>query len=184
MELSSDLQPDETLRLAIELRDEMRARNLKLVLAESCTAGRVAAALACLPGVSEFLCGSFVVYRSASKSQWLGLASSILTDPEIGPVSAIASQLLASAALEHTSEANLAIAVTGDIGPGAAPQTDGKVFMASAWRDQHANAHQVDLRRPAPRGQNDIAARVARLDEATRAVLAFARDTLRGSLDG
>jgi nicotinamide mononucleotide (NMN) deamidase PncC len=41
-----------------------------LVLAESCTAGLIAATLARVPGMSRRLAGSFVVYQIDSKVRW------------------------------------------------------------------------------------------------------------------
>ena len=40
---------------------------LRLVLVESCTGGMISAMLARTPGISESLCGSWVVYREKSK---------------------------------------------------------------------------------------------------------------------
>ncbi|MEZ6150254.1 MAG: CinA family protein [Pirellulaceae bacterium] len=177
------------LELAISLRDMLASEQCRLVLVESCTAGRVAATLGELPGISQWLCGSLVVYRNASKSAWLGVPDSLLDDPQQGPVSAAASRWLARAALERTPEANLAVAVTGDIGPHAPPATDGCIFLAAAIRvgpsrkpvsDSPAadafeiSEQQLRLVAPAPRDNSDIAARQMRLEEATRATLSFA----------
>ncbi len=177
------------LELASSLRDVLAAEQCRLVLVESCTAGRVAATLGLLPGISQWLCGSLVVYRNASKSAWLGVPDSLLDDPQQGPVSASASRWLARAALQHTPEASLAIAITGDIGPAAPAATDGCIFLAAALRVDCAEKaasssttadaikiceQQLRLAAPAPRDRSDIAARQARLEEATRATLSFA----------
>ena len=180
------------LELALTLRDQLVNARLRLVLVESCTAGRVAACLGVLPGISQWLCGSLVVYRSGSKAAWLGVPDSLLDDPRRGPVSAAASHWLARAAIERTPEADLALAITGDVGPGAPAETDGCIFLAAALRHnttQHASAavaeepslstctiieKQQRLSSPAPRDRSDIAARQARLDEATRCALKFA----------
>jgi PncC family amidohydrolase len=48
--------------------------------AESCTAGRIAAALACVPGAADFLCGGVVAYQEAVKRDVLGVvAESVLS---------------------------------------------------------------------------------------------------------
>jgi len=52
----------------VELLDQHQQR---LVLAESCTAGLVAAEISMVVGVSEFFCGSAVTYRDATKRSWL-----------------------------------------------------------------------------------------------------------------
>lgn len=170
--------------LAGQLRDVLSQKSWKLVLAESCTAGRVAATLAMLPGISQWLCGSFVVYRNGSKTAWLDVPASLLDDPQVGPVSSHTTRLLAAAALQHTPEAKVAIAVTGDVGPGAAAATDGIVFVAGAVRrnarslDLSCTEQRLELKSCAPRDAEDIQARLARLDEATRLVLSFAIETI------
>lgn len=157
------------------LRDRLQELQQRIVLVESCTAGRVSATLAAWPGISQWLCGSLVVYRNDSKARWLGIPDDLLDNPTIGPVSAECSQLLATAALERTPEANWAVAVTGDVGPGAAQKTDGKVFIAARSRDSSTfHQTQVDLTSPAPTDATDVAGRVRRLDEATLHVLQFA----------
>ena len=56
-------------------------RQERLVLAESCTGGLICATLATIPGISQWLCGSSVVYRETTKRDWLGIddASPLLT---------------------------------------------------------------------------------------------------------
>jgi nicotinamide-nucleotide amidase len=171
--------PDQTLALAQQLRNLLQEQTVRLVLAESCTAGRVAATLGLLPGISQWLCGSFVVYRSSSKTDWLQVPAELLADPHIGPVSAQASRALAAAALAHTPEADVAIAVTGDVGPGAPRATDGQIFLAYATRKPNVSSPcpadlQMQLHCLAPIDADDLAARYARLEEATQNVLRFA----------
>lgn len=108
----------------------------RLVLAESCTAGLVAAQLGGLPGVSDRFCGSLVVYRNDSKIRWLGIDPALLDDPTIGPVSAQVTEALARSALARTPEATVAAAITGHLGPGAPSALDGVVYCAIAFRDE------------------------------------------------
>ncbi len=182
--------PDTTLELARQLRDLLSQRAQRIVLAESCTAGRIAATLSVLPGISQWLCGSFVVYRNASKTAWLGVPESLLDDPRFGPVSREASRALASAALQHTSEADWSIAITGDVGPGASPATDGMIFLACAAREQttprpeNAREERICLAAPAPRDAEDIRARLTRLQEATEHALQFAIQQVIGRHSG
>lgn len=156
------------ITLAIAVRDWLRDRNARLVTAESCTAGQIAATLACVPGMSHWLCGGFVVYRSTSKADWLGIPWQILDDPKHGPVSALSSRLLCEAALARTPDATCSLAITGDVGPGAPESTDGVCFLAvRLGSDQEIVERQIELSSPAPRDVDDIPARVARLEEAT-----------------
>ena len=110
--------------------------NSRIVLAESCTGGGISASLCEIPGVSDYLCGGFVVYRNASKETWLGVAAELLNDPKVGPVSASASRSISQAALEKTPEANWALGITGDVGPGASNDTDGRAFVCIMARDK------------------------------------------------
>jgi nicotinamide-nucleotide amidase len=48
-----------------------RRRNLAIVTAESCTAGKLSALLSEAPGAAEHLHGSFVAYTKATRSKRL-----------------------------------------------------------------------------------------------------------------
>lgn len=112
----------------------LRESRKRIVLAESCTGGAVAANFTMVPGVSEVFCGSMVVYRNDSKTQWLGLDPAMLADPEIGSVSPQTSQLLAQQVLARTPEADFALAVTGHFGPEAPAHLNRRIFVALVRR--------------------------------------------------
>jgi nicotinamide-nucleotide amidase len=114
------------------VRSLLEVRDRQLVLAESCTAGLISAALAHWPGVSNWLCGSAAVYQSRTKHEWLGIDDAILADPNHGPVSLVVTEQLAQAALMRTTHATIAAAVTGHLGPGAPAELDGAAFFAIA----------------------------------------------------
>ena len=103
----------------------------KIVLAESCTCGMAAAMLGGVPGISNFLCGSFVTYRVAAKQDWLGIDPERLK--EFTAESIEASQDMALAALEKTPEATWSATITGHLGPTDA-ETDGTVYLCVAVR--------------------------------------------------
>ncbi len=169
-----------TTELALALKASLQRTGQRLVLAESCTAGRVAATLAMLPGISQWLCGSFVIYRNDSKARWLGIAPELLSDPEIGPVSDRVSRELATAILQRTPEAGIGLAITGDIGPGAAAETDGKVFCAVRSKDGNVTQERTwQLSCPPPANNDDLPGRLARLEEATQVALHFANQFLQ-----
>lgn len=92
-------------------------------------------ALADVPGISEHFCGSAVTYRNETKAQWLGVARDHLANPKIGPVSPHVAEQMCLGALERTSEADLAAAITGHLGPNAPVEMDGIVFIATAFRN-------------------------------------------------
>lgn len=167
----------ENVKLAIEVGSLLERNNVRLVTAESCTAGRIAATLSSVPGISQWLCGGFVVYRSASKNAWLNIAWDVLKDPMHGPVSQLASDLLCAAALDKTPEADWSLAITGDVGPGAPERTDGRCFVTiKLGRESGLSRKEMLLGSPAPRDSKDTAARIARLDEATCLALQYLLD--------
>lgn len=103
--------------------------HLKLVLAESCTAGLAAAALGGVPGGSAWLCGSAVVYRTETKVAWLKVDPPHFDKPEPDSVGPRTSEALAEALLKHTPEAEIAAAISGHLGPDAPPELDGRIFI-------------------------------------------------------
>lgn len=119
--------------------DELKRRDVKVVFAESCTGGLVAASLAKVPGISDHLCGSAVTYRNDTKHQWLGVSGDKLKRP--GPVSAIVAREMAAGVLAMTPEANWSASVTGHLGPNAPPRFDGLVYIGIGHRagDQPAS---------------------------------------------
>jgi nicotinamide-nucleotide amidase len=135
------LNDREFTALAGRVVKQLRAQNVRLVLAESCTGGLAAALLARIPGVSEFLCGSAVVYQVETKARWLRVSRRLLRDP--GPVSAEVASAMSAGALAATPHADVAAAVTGHLGPGAPPSQDGLVFLAFAQRMKGNSPHIV-----------------------------------------
>jgi nicotinamide-nucleotide amidase len=149
------------------LRDQLFHSGKSLVLAESCTSGMVAAKLGIIPGISEFFCGSMVVYQSQSKMDWLGIDATGLSDPNRGPVSEWASLSLAKGILRATSRASVSAAITGHFGPNAPTHQDGQVFCALTTREGHVRQWSFRLRSPAPILMTDCELRHARQEEAT-----------------
>lgn len=163
---------------AIGIHQLLKSLGQRLVLVESCTAGWVAAQFGVIPRVSESLCGSFVVYRTASKHHWLGIKQSILDDPAIGPVSERVTQELAQAALTQTVEATIAVAVTGHLGPNSPRPNDGTIFVSIArrlstttLRTYQTTTKKINLKSPEPVNTFDYQGREARQREAGCCVL-------------
>ena len=126
-------------RIALLLTDHKHL----LVLAESCTGGRLAAELTSIPGASQFFCGSLVVYRDDSKANWLNIPQNLLDDPTITSVSPEVTLALAQQTLQKTPEATLALAITGHLGPIAPPKKLGCVHTTILWRSPLPNLPQV-----------------------------------------
>lgn len=108
----------ETLRPEVPpLALALRARGWRLVTAESCTGGLIAAACTALAGSSEwFECG-FVTYSNAAKTGSVGVPAALIEAH--GAVSEPVARAMAEGALA-ASGAQLAVAVTGIAGPGGA----------------------------------------------------------------
>ena len=104
-------------------------RRLKLALAESCTAGAIAARLTEVPGASAFLDRGYVTYSNRSKQELLGVKSQVLETA--GAVSEEAARDMAEG-VRRAAETDLGLAVTGIAGPsGGTPEKPvGLVFLA------------------------------------------------------
>jgi nicotinamide-nucleotide amidase len=107
-----------------------------LVLAESCTAGLIAATLARVPGMSRRLAGSFVVYQIDSKVRWLAVRADIIQ--QYGVVSREVTTSMAMQALVQTPHANIAMSITGHLGPDAPPELDGRAWVSIVRRGSEA----------------------------------------------
>ena len=164
-------------QVARRLATLLARHRMRVVFAESCTAGLIAASLATVPGISEWLCGSAVTYRDSAKAHWLGVPEALLNDP--GAVSEVVERQMAHGVLMHTEEADLAWSITGHLGPGAPETLDGIVFIGAATREKDGIACR-DTRRIALCGNR----RQARQREAAQRVLQeavrFLEDELRG----
>src|SRR5271154_5309361 len=91
--------------------DDARERSLRLVTAESCTGGLVAAAICSIPGASDV--------------------------SDLGAVSEPIARMMAEGALEH-SHAHVSVAITGVAGPGGGTPLKpvGTVHFATARANQ------------------------------------------------
>lgn len=107
-------------------------KKLRVVFAESCTGGLVAATLAGVPGISEYLCGSAVTYRNRTKQDWLGVSASDID--RFTAVSEPVARQMATGVLKQTPEADFATAVTGHLGPDAPADCDGVIYVGIAVR--------------------------------------------------
>jgi PncC family amidohydrolase len=120
-------------QLAKRLARLLAACELRVVFAESCTAGLVSATLSRVPGISNWHCGSAVTYRNATKAGWLGVSEQDLEHP--GAVSETVARQMALGVLRNTPEADLSVSITGHLGPDAPPRLDGRVFVGLARRE-------------------------------------------------
>lgn len=133
--------PDETLMAARLLLAEAEERRLKIVTAESCTGGLIAACLTEIPGSSAVVERGFVTYSNQAKQELLGVPGDLIAD--MGAVSEPVARAMAEGALRE-SRAHIAIAVTGVAGPGGGTPLKpvGLVHIACA-RDNHRLRHEA-----------------------------------------
>lgn len=117
---------------ARQLAGRLAETRTRLVLAESCTGGLVAATLTTVPGISQWFCGSAVTYRDQTKIDWIDVSSTLIE--HVTAVSQEVAGEMAEGVLESTWEANLAVSVTGHLGPDAPAHLDGIVWLAVARR--------------------------------------------------
>lgn len=151
----------------------LKAKNKKIVFAESCTGGLASGALTRIPGISQFHCGGMIVYRNETKQAYLKVPATVLADP--GPVSAIVAESMATSVLRITPEADLAASVSGHLGPHAPPDQDGLVFMAVAQRNGSHRKSTATVRRIECKQRQS---RAARQDWVVEQLLAFVADEL------
>jgi PncC family amidohydrolase len=110
-----------------ELAGLLSENDIKIVFAESCTAGNVSAVLSQVSGISNNLCGSAVTYRPETKKQWLWVRA-----PTIKKYSCESEEVadeMAHGALARTKEANWSASIVGHFGPGAPDEKDGVIWI-------------------------------------------------------
>jgi nicotinamide-nucleotide amidase len=121
-------------KAAMRLLDLCRARGLRVVTAESCTGGLVAAALTEIAGSSDVVERGFVTYSNEAKQEMLGVPAATLK--RHGAVSEQTAVAMAAGALKHAN-ADLSVSITGIAGPGGGSKEKpvGLVHFAAASRD-------------------------------------------------
>lgn len=121
------------LAQAEELLEACRTRGVKIVTAESCTGGLIAATLTAIAGSSDVMDRGFVTYSDVSKTALLGVPPGVIAS--VGAVSEPVARRMAEGALARAA-ADLAVAVTGIAGPtgGSEEKPVGLVWFGLASR--------------------------------------------------
>ncbi len=123
------------------LAQALANRKMRLVTAESFTAGLLASCVAAEPGSSSVLEGSFVTYSPSMKIDALGVRDGLIRDRTVYDPNV--SLEMAQGALERAKGADLAIAITGIGGPGPDQgKPPGLVYIATCRRGSDAQATQ------------------------------------------
>lgn len=144
---------EKTREHLLEMADALRARGQRLVTAESCTGGLIAATCTSLSGSSDWFDRGFVTYANEAKTDALGVPADCIV--QHGAVSEVVARAMASGALAQAN-AQWSVAVTGIAGPGggSAHKPVGLVWLA--WgtpQGVEAEAHQLAGDRAAVRAQ-------------------------------
>jgi nicotinamide-nucleotide amidase len=126
--------PADLVEAARRVIEANRARGKKIAVAESCTAGLVAAALTEIPGSSDVFEAGFVTYSNEAKMDLLGVSLDVIET--FGAVSIAVAWGMAQGALTR-SRADTAVAITGIAGPdgGSDNKPVGTVVFARARRN-------------------------------------------------
>ena len=109
--------------------------NLMLGTAESCTGGHIAHSITALAGSSAYFEGAIIAYSNTIKMQQLGVQLQTILD--FGAVSDTCVKEMAFGMVNNTNS-NIAIAVSGIMGPGggSATKPTGTVYIAIANKNK------------------------------------------------
>lgn len=123
------------MKLEEEIGELLKAKNLSLSTAESCTGGGIAALITSIPGSSEYFNGGIVAYSNEVKMSLLHV--SVETLEKHGAVSRETVVEMAKGAMK-TLKTDCAIATSGIAGPGGGtPEKPvGTVWIAAAYKDE------------------------------------------------
>ena len=127
------LFPQDLHQLAEKTIRGFAAEKKKIVTAESCTGGLIAALLTSIAGASAVVERGFVSYSNDAKVEVLGVLPELLNMH--GAVSSAVAEAMATGALEY-SLADVAVSVTGIAGPdgGTPSKPVGLVYLGIATR--------------------------------------------------
>jgi len=127
--------PPAALKLSHQLADLLLRKQLRLVTAESCTGGMIAAACTDLAGSSAWFERGFVTYSNEAKTELLDVDARLLQ--RAGAVCERVARAMVEGALSH-SKAQVAVAVTGVAGPtgGSSAKPVGTVWFGFATPGQ------------------------------------------------
>ncbi len=114
----------------------LRANNLQLAVAESCTGGLICQRLTNTPGSSEYLLGGVVSYSNELKTKFLAVPPEMIET--LGAVSRQVAEQMA-VGIRSVCEADIGLSVTGIAGPGGGSEEKpvGTVYIAIATAEEN-----------------------------------------------
>ena len=131
--------PIELTAAATALLECCKARGLRMVTAESCTGGLLAAVLTEISGSSAVVDRGYVTYSNIAKIECLGVPATLLENH--GAVSREVAEAMATGALAR-ARVDLAAAITGIAGPtGGTPQKPVGLVHIALHRKGHLTRH-------------------------------------------
>ena len=113
-----------------QLAQQLLAREMMVVVAESCTGGGIAKAMTSLPGSSVWFERGYVTYSNVSKRELLDVSKQLIDT--YGAVSIEVAIAMAEGALEK-SHAQISVAVTGIAGPDGGTEDKPVGTVCFAW---------------------------------------------------
>ncbi len=133
--------------IAAELIKKLEAKKLKLVTAESCTGGLIAATIIAVPGSSKVFDRGFITYSNEAKTDLLCVPEELIK--KHGAVSREVAEAMARGAC---SKGNIAIAATGIAGPETSEHKPvGLVYLAVCYQgktrviENHISGSRIEI---------------------------------------
>lgn len=116
--------------LANQVGQALKARNLTLTTAESCTGGWVSEVMTAIPGSSEWFDRAYVTYSNRAKQEMLRVSPQTLAN--FGAVSEEIAHEMAAGAVKE-AKVDVSLAITGIAGPGGALPDKPVGMVCFAW---------------------------------------------------
>jgi nicotinamide-nucleotide amidase len=113
-----------------QLAQQLLARDIRVVVAESCTGGGIAHSMTSLPGSSAWFERGYVTYSNEAKKEILSVTNETLN--KFGSVSIETAIAMAEGALGN-SHAQISVAVTGIAGPDGGTEDKPVGTVCFAW---------------------------------------------------
>ena len=117
-----------------ELAARLKRQSQRVVTAESCTGGLIAAAITAQAGSSAWFERGWITYANEAKSEELGVDASLIATH--GAVSEPVAAAMARGAYAH-SHSDYAVAVTGIAGPDGGSPEKPVGTVCFGWANQH-----------------------------------------------
>lgn len=113
--------------IADKIRQILVSQGKTLSTAESCTSGRIAAALTCVDGSSKYFQGGLVAYQDALKTRMLGVPAEMIKKHDVVSQPVVEAMVKGACQLFGT---DYALASTGYAGEGANGIPSGTIWIA------------------------------------------------------